>query len=282
MSSMSSALRAGRAALPVPLAAVRLSAQAASSRPFHSSAVSAIKRKLRQQEGMLPDTRFFAPDAALDDILEARRAIFGIVQGTGQRTGRKVLRAKLSGGTLKSYYEPRLEEFNLERVGLENPVREELFQAEQEKNRIGKTRIKPKMRGTTAEFARVMKLEEAEEDLLEPLDVWAPEDALPDKAVIDYLEQGLDDEQKEWLHDLMGSVAASAEDDVAKGEDGDEAADGECAECFFVGLVGQICCSLFGNPEPVPLLFCSLPHFSSFFAPACLSLQPPLRRTKRR
>jgi Mitochondrial ribosomal subunit S27 len=221
----------------------------AAVRGFHSSSSAQIKRKLRLQEGMLPDTRMFAPTSAIDDILEARRAIFGIVQGNGQRTGRKVLRAKLSGGTLKSYYEPRLQDFGLERVGLENPVREELYLAEQEKNRIGKTRIKPKMRGTSAEFARVMTLDEVEENLLEPLDIWAPEDALPEKPIIDALEAGLDEEEKEWLHELLGRVAASAEEASATRDAGDLAAEGALQSAMFTAfLTGSLSQSLFLLP----------------------------------
>jgi len=186
--------RGATAPSPAELAAARLRA-GGQRRGFHSSASHGVKRRVPLEPGMLPDTRMFPPAAegAAEALLEARRSIFGMVQGDNQRSGRKVMRAKLAGATVKGWYEPKLTDFGLERVGVENPVREELFRAEEEKNRIGKTRIKGKMRGTTPEFLRVMALGEAEEEAFEPVDVFAPEDALPEEDTLDLLAEGLDD-----------------------------------------------------------------------------------------
>jgi len=124
-------------------------------------------------------------------VLASRRAVFGAVAGDGLRSGRKALRALSAGATLKGYYEPRLTELGLERVGVENPVREELFRAEEERNRLGKSRVKGKMRGTSPEFARWMKLADADEAMLEPIDVFAPQDALPEAEIINELAEDM-------------------------------------------------------------------------------------------
>lgn len=143
---------------------------------------------------MISDSRLFAPVApgAAAAIEAARERVFGSAPvGGNARSGRKEFRAVLGGRAAKDYYEPRLAELGLERVGVEKPVREALFRAEAELNRIGKSRIKGKMRGTSPEFARWMKLADAEEALLEPIDVFAPADALPEADVIQELAEDL-------------------------------------------------------------------------------------------
>jgi hypothetical protein len=185
-------------------------------RNMHVSSILLTKRSVSQSPGMIPDTRLFPPPSpgATEAILEARRVIFGAVQGNNQRSGRKALRATMSGRVLKEYYEPRLNELDLERVGVENPIREELFRAEEEKNRIGKTRIKGKMRGGKPEFKTFMKLADAEEAMLEPIDIFAPSQALPEAEVIDELSEEMTPQEIEWLHEALGHVAQSAETDI--------------------------------------------------------------------
>jgi hypothetical protein len=164
---------------------------APAGRGFRSAASACEK----QAPGMVPDTRLFAPAAegAREAIEAARERVFGAARVAGSaRSGRKALRALVGGRAAKDYYEPRLTDLGLERVGVEKPVREALFRAEAELNRIGKSRVKGgKMRGTTPEFARWMKLADADEALLEPIDVFAPADALPDAEIVQELAEDL-------------------------------------------------------------------------------------------
>jgi hypothetical protein len=58
------------------------------------------------------------------------------------------------------YYPPSIKDMPLEAIGVENPQREELFRREEQLNRVGKTRIKGKMRGGTAHFQDYMRYRE--------------------------------------------------------------------------------------------------------------------------
>lgn len=165
-----------------------------SRRGFHGSSAALAFRKVRQQPGMIANTFFYPPstEGAAAAILEARRQIFGHVPGDGTRSGRKAFRQKLKGQALKDWYHLRIEDLPLHEVGIENPAREELYRKEEELNRIGKTRIKGKVRGPTPDFVREMKLKDAEEEIMEPIDCFLPEDALPEDESVEKLVEELD------------------------------------------------------------------------------------------
>jgi hypothetical protein len=93
-------------------------------------------------------------------IEAARREIFGIVPGNGLRSGRKILRSNLKGPMISGYYPPTMTDMPLEAIGIQNEAREALFLKEEMLNRVGKTRIKGKMRGGTAEFQDYMRFRE--------------------------------------------------------------------------------------------------------------------------
>ena len=61
------------------------------------------------------------------DIIEARRKVFGIVEGNGLRSGRKVLRKNLYGATIRSYYPTMMSDLKMHKVGIFPPKQEELF-----------------------------------------------------------------------------------------------------------------------------------------------------------
>ncbi|RYG52480.1 hypothetical protein EON67_01165 [archaeon] len=90
---------------------------------------------------------------------------------------------------------------NLERVGVENPVREELYRAEQVENRIGKTRMKGKVRPPTPKFLQRMRLEDEQEALLDQVDWFYAEDVLPDQEIVDDLLDGLNEVRVEGVDD---------------------------------------------------------------------------------
>lgn len=174
---------------------------------------------------MIANTFFYPPPAegAAAAILEARRQIFGHVPGDGTRSGRKAFRQKLKGQVIKDWYHLRITDLPLHEIGLENPVREELYRKEEELNRIGKTRIKGKVRGPGEEFVREMKLADATEEILEPIDVFLPEDALPEDGSAERLaeELDLDEEERGWLAEILASYpreAENPEDDDGSGE----------------------------------------------------------------
>lgn len=61
------------------------------------------------------------------DIIEARRAIFGIVPGNGKRSGRKVLRRNLYGPAVRGYYPVTMADLRLDKSGLYSPKQEEYY-----------------------------------------------------------------------------------------------------------------------------------------------------------
>lgn len=69
----------------------------------------------------------------------------------------------------------------LDKIGLYAPAREELYRAEEVNQRLGKTRMKGKMHGPPTSFVERMKLEDAAEGILDQLDWFRTEDALPDE-----------------------------------------------------------------------------------------------------
>ena len=126
--------------------------------------VRAIHLSSPAAKGLPP--KYLAPlppsSEAAAAIVAARRDIFGYVQGNGLRSGRKILRKALQGPNIASYYPTPISDLPLEQLGIEPPAREELFRDEQQRNRLGKTRIKGKMRGGTAQFQDKMRLQDVQ------------------------------------------------------------------------------------------------------------------------
>lgn len=53
--------------------------------------------------------------------------MFGIVEGDGKRSGRKVLRRNLYGPAVRSYYPVTMPDLKLHKVGLFSPAAEDKF-----------------------------------------------------------------------------------------------------------------------------------------------------------
>lgn len=183
-----------------------LQAQWASKRGFHCTAAALRPAVLPPFTDMKPAT-----EEVQAAIVEARRQIFGVVPGNNLRSGRKVLRSNLKGAQVKAYYPTMISDLQLDRAGVEPAIREKFFRDEELNNRIGKTRIKGKQRGFKESFVQRMKVEDAEESVIEQVDYFHAEDALPDEAVVAQLEEGLDEEQKGVLHEVFERYAAVVE-----------------------------------------------------------------------
>lgn len=119
---------------------------------------------------------------ALAAVAVARRDIFGFVDGDNRRSGRKVLRRALIGPAVQRYRPVTFDALRVDRVGLYAPAREELFRQEEVNQRLGKTRITGKMHGPPTSFVERMKLEDAAEGVLDQLDWFRGDAALPDEA----------------------------------------------------------------------------------------------------
>lgn len=148
---------------------------------------------VRSPDGSRPPSLRAPSAAAAAAILESRRVIFGSTPGSGERSGRKVLRAKLAGPVLKAYYPVDMRELRLERLGLEQPATEERYRRDQELRRIGKTLIKGKARGPDERFLDRMALEDANEDILDQVDYVDAEDVLPGEDALAAMMEGLDE-----------------------------------------------------------------------------------------
>lgn len=144
-------------------------------------------------------------------IEAARREIFGIVTGNGLRSGRKILRSHLKGPQIAGYYPPSIRDMPLEAIGIEAPKREELYRKEEQMNRLGKTRIKGKMRGGTAEFQDKMRFREITPAAMESLDIVDSSIALPDQQILDAMQLGKTEEERGWLKELFANFAVSLE-----------------------------------------------------------------------
>lgn len=129
-----------------------------------------------------------------DDIAEAQRTIFGFVKGNNARSGRKALRRHLKGPAVKAYYPVDIHhDLNLVELGIENPAVEDRYRRNVELQRIGKTLRKGKVRPLTQRFATRMALEDKQEEVLDQLDYFYPEDALPEDDVINELLDGMNE-----------------------------------------------------------------------------------------
>lgn len=166
-------------------------------------------------------------DAAVAAIAETRREIFGVVQGNGERSGRKVLRERLKGPHVASWYPLGVHELGLQKLGVDDPVREQLYRKEQQDNRVGKTRMKGKLRPPTVAFVEQMKLIDAEDGIIDQADYFYPEDALPDEQVVAKLQEGLDNEGRAVLGEIFSEVAVMAE--AGRMEKAEAAAGGDAA-----------------------------------------------------
>lgn len=177
---------------------------------FHTS--TCVSRDKYDHE-ILPFNRVAAPSAdAMAAIVEARRKVFGIVPVDNVRSGRKILRAKLKGPGIQAWYPDTMEDLGIYKQGiLEEEFREELFREEQLNNRLGKTRIKGKVRGPTQSFARHMRLEDVEEELVDEYDWFNAEDALPDEAELEKLAAGMDDEEQLVFSELLAEYVAEVD-----------------------------------------------------------------------
>ena len=126
-------------------------------RPFHTSRACAGWGAPPKYIAPLPPS----PECA-KAIIDARSEIFGISPGNGLRSGRKILRRRLKGPQISTYYPTTISELPLTDVGVEPPAREALFRTEQQLNRLGKSRLKGKMRGGTARFQDKMRLQDVQ------------------------------------------------------------------------------------------------------------------------
>lgn len=103
------------------------------------------------QLGLRPST------AALVDVVEARRQVFGEIPGNGKRSGRKWLRRCLRGPSIKSWYGVHFSDI------LPNFITDEkveVFLNEQQLNRVGKSRITGKMKPYAKPLVDTMLFEE--------------------------------------------------------------------------------------------------------------------------
>lgn len=60
-------------------------------------------------------------------IIAVRREVFGIVEGNGKRSGRKVLRRNLYGPAVRSYYPLTMADLELHKVGVFSPAAEDKY-----------------------------------------------------------------------------------------------------------------------------------------------------------
>jgi hypothetical protein len=98
-------------------------------------------------------------------LRRAQSKVFGTDFGDHRRSGRKRLRSHLRGPSVKGYYG-----FNFDDV-LPNAVttmKEDFFRDEELLNRIGKTRIKGKMKEPLKDMVETMQFEDEVEDVSAP------------------------------------------------------------------------------------------------------------------
>lgn len=108
-----------------------------------------------------------APAAAAQAIMDAQYKVFGMVQGNNLRSGRKRLRAQLRGPGVRAWYGLSFDELFPHWV---TPIKEEYFRAEQALNRLGKSRIKGKMKPPKKSITELMAFEDAVPDILDQLE----------------------------------------------------------------------------------------------------------------
>lgn len=124
--------------------AVSLCGRSVSARSFTASApvVRRVGKKVAT-DTPLPYTHTTIPDEAKAAIVEAQYKIFGVVQGNGQRSGRKWLRQLLRGPKSKNWYGYSVRDLLPEYL---TPAKEEISRSEEAMQRLGKSRIKGKVK----------------------------------------------------------------------------------------------------------------------------------------
>lgn len=100
--------------------------------------------------------------AILKDIVESRRAVFGDVAGNGRRSGRKWLRGTLRGPAIKAWYGLNFMDVLPNFITAE---KEDVFNAEQQLNRVGKTKITGKMKPFSKPLVDQMLFDEGLEEV---------------------------------------------------------------------------------------------------------------------
>ncbi len=113
----------------------------------------ALSRAFQGTAGALPTA------AALADVAAARRRIFGDEPGNGLRSGRKWLRRRLKGPAALSWYGVPYNDVFPAETG--NSVNEDDYRLELILNRVGKSRMKGKMKHFKKPFLDNIKLEDA-------------------------------------------------------------------------------------------------------------------------
>ena len=97
--------------------------------------------------------------AALADVADARRRIFGDEPGNGLRSGRKVLRRTLRGPSSLSWYGVSFNEAFPTETGVF--VNEDDYRLEVNLNRVGKSRMKGKMKHFKKPFLDSVRVDDA-------------------------------------------------------------------------------------------------------------------------
>ena len=123
----------------------RATARLSASRP--------LTRAFQGTAGSLPTS------AALADVVDARRRIFGDEPGNGLRSGRKWLRRRLKGPAALSWYGVSYNDVFPQETG--NSVNEDDYRLEMILNRVGKSRMKGKMKHFKKPFLDSIRLEDA-------------------------------------------------------------------------------------------------------------------------
>ena len=100
--------------------------------------------------------------AVLSDVIESRRIVFGDVAGNGKRSGRKWLRKTLRGPSIKSWYGVHFSDVLPNFISSE---KEEVFENEQQLNRVNKSGITGKMKPYAKPFVDNMLFEQGLEDV---------------------------------------------------------------------------------------------------------------------
>jgi hypothetical protein len=178
-----------------PVASAPLSASLHSSAVASNSKPPVIPASTNTSKS-LPVNHVFPPSAeASAAIIEAKRTVWGEVaaaEGGGERSGRKVLRQNLKGAALASYYPiDVLADLPITKLGMENPAVEDLWRRGEERARVGESLRKGKSRGPNERFLNRMTLEDKQDEILEQVDYFYPEDALPEEETIEALMEGM-------------------------------------------------------------------------------------------
>lgn len=98
---------------------------------FHSTPLN------KASKGSVPlaENLITPPEAAAQAILAAKYNVWGEIQGTNERSGRKWLRQKLRGPHVRGWYGINFRDVFPEYI---TPIKEEMFEEEQSMHRFGK------------------------------------------------------------------------------------------------------------------------------------------------